>query len=458
MSGDLNLFFLAMMDRLSLLSSNTLELPSNADTFNVIYNKFTDITQEEILAKLRHQKIVLMLVMIFYPVWWLLFHYLVPQAVDPIFLRVGIMALIFIGIAYIFNSKLNRQIGEYFIYSILCLITIHAFVYVIINPALVEARIQLDLTIYATALLLVSRWQLLIYLALVIVINVSALTFMKMSVPNAQIVIFFAQTTFFSMLWFARPIRIWSYLALQSRSQKIQEMYEQQNLMINKLSHDLRTPLVPMVALLPKIEERTTDDKNRYMLAIVGQNVQYMKNLVEKAMAYSFLTSGEWKLNYEIIDLNRLISEVVASFESIQGHRLRFQQVIRPQSEVHADRNKVIEVLYNLLSNAARHTPEGGIICIEVGPEPENDLVIISVTDSGKGMTQEQIGHAFELFYKADKARGDHSSVGLGLPICKEIVAKHGHQIWIESKGLNQGTTVRFALKIAHHSKQEADQ
>jgi signal transduction histidine kinase len=114
---------------------------------------------------------------------------------------------------------------------------------------------------------------------------------------------------------------------------------------------------------------------------------------------------------------------------------------------VYADKLRLEEVFNNLLSNAVKYMGKSaGTIVVEA--QQQHDLVRISVKDTGIGMTQEQIGHVFEEFYKGDTSRHDLQSSGLGLPICKRIVEKHGGTIWVENPGMGKGSTLYFTLPL----------
>ena len=111
-----------------------------------------------------------------------------------------------------------------------------------------------------------------------------------------------------------------------------------------------------------------------------------------------------------------------------------------------ADKLRLQEVLNNLLINAIKYTPEN-VGTIVIHAEKEKDEIILSMTDSGIGMTEEEIDHISEEFYKADFARHDLDSHGLGLAICKRIIEMHGGKIWATSQGLGKGSTFYFTLK-----------
>ena len=125
--------------------------------------------------------------------------------------------------------------------------------------------------------------------------------------------------------------------------------------------------------------------------------------------------------------------------------KITFENFADNKCFVKADKLRFVELLNNLIINAARFTPIGGSIIIDA--KDDGNFVTISVNDSGIGMSEDQLGKIFEEFYKADESRHEMDSSGLGLSICKSIVERHGGRIWAESLGKGMGSTFYFTLK-----------
>ena len=109
-----------------------------------------------------------------------------------------------------------------------------------------------------------------------------------------------------------------------------------------------------------------------------------------------------------------------------------------------ADKLRLLELVDNLVSNAVKFMPGGG--CLSFDAEENDGFVKISIEDTGIGISEEQMDHIFDEFYKADPSRHDLNSSGLGLTICKRIVEKHNGEIWAESEGLGKGATLQVVL------------
>jgi signal transduction histidine kinase len=132
------------------------------------------------------------------------------------------------------------------------------------------------------------------------------------------------------------------------------------------------------------------------------------------------------------------------------AHSLRLDLQIAENingTKIKADERRLKQVMFNLLSNSAKFTPDGGEI--RVAAKKEGEMLIISVSDTGIGMTPQEQKRLFEAFYQASGGiKGKTPGTGLGLAITRSIVEKHGGKIWMESEGTNKGSTFTFTLPI----------
>ncbi len=233
---------------------------------------------------------------------------------------------------------------------------------------------------------------------------------------------------------------------VEKRTAEIQQLLQQKDVFVNQLSHDLKTPLTPLVALLPMIEKRTKDPESKRMLNLVMENVGYMRNLTEMILALARLNAPSVKLNLEEVDISGEIQNIITSLSTVfKRHGLSIVNNIVSPVVLNVDRILIKELLHNLVSNAVKYTDGRGTVTFDSFLDGDN-MRVFSVTDTGVGMTSEQIEHVFEEFYKADDSRNDRSSTGLGLTLCRRIVEKHGGSIWAESPGPGNGITMNFTL------------
>ena len=234
---------------------------------------------------------------------------------------------------------------------------------------------------------------------------------------------------------------------VKKRTQEIEDLLKHKDQFINQLGHDLKNPLNPLINLLPLLKEGEHDKEKKELFQVVLRNVDYMKNLVVKTIELAKLNSPTTKFFLEdvrlsdeitaIIETNRLLFDKKAV--SIKN-RVPFSMVAK------VDRLRIMELFTNLFTNAVKYSEDSGTIVVNA--EIEGTVAVVSIADDGIGMTEEQISHVFDEFYKVDPSRHDFESSGLGMPICKRIVEKHGGHIWVESPGLGKGTTIFFTLPL----------
>ncbi|HDO19447.1 MAG TPA: PAS domain S-box protein [Thermoplasmatales archaeon] len=232
---------------------------------------------------------------------------------------------------------------------------------------------------------------------------------------------------------------------VKERTREVEFLLKQKNEFISQLGHDLRTPLTPIISLLPLVREKEKDPKLRELLDIVTRNANYMKNLVSDTLELARLNSPKVDFKFESVYLKNLIDESIRDNEYILKKRnIVWENLINDDILVKADQLRIREVLTNLISNSAKFTPPGGKLTFSA--EPAEGYVLVKVSDTGIGLDGEQKNKIFTEFYKTDKSRQSVESSGLGLTICKRIVEKHGGKIWAESDGLGKGTTICFTL------------
>jgi len=234
---------------------------------------------------------------------------------------------------------------------------------------------------------------------------------------------------------------------IEERTSEIEKLVKQKDEFINQLSHDLKTPLTPIMILLPIVNERLKDAKSRDLMEIINRNVNFIKDLVDKTVDLARLNST--KIEIVVEDAN-LLSEVNNIIENSQvlldENNINIENKIDEKIFVKADRLRLGELFNNLITNSIKYTPDsGGEITIDAADD--GDFVTISVKDTGIGIKQERLSHVFDEFYKTDSSRHNLDSSGLGLAICKRIVEKHGGKIWVESPGTGMGTVFYFTLK-----------
>jgi CheY-like chemotaxis protein len=225
------------------------------------------------------------------------------------------------------------------------------------------------------------------------------------------------------------------------------------------LSHELRTPLNAILGYSRMLRSGVIDrERQARALEIVERNATALSRMVADVLDVSRIVAGKVRLDVQPIDLTMAIDEAIATIRpaaDVKGVRL--QTVLDPApGPVLGDADRLQQVIWNLLSNAVRFTPRGGLVQVrlhQVGPDLE-----IVVSDTGAGITPEFLPHVFERFRQADsRLSREYGGLGLGLAISRELVELHGGTIRAESAGAGKGATFYVRLLQSPSSDTQFD-
>lgn len=218
---------------------------------------------------------------------------------------------------------------------------------------------------------------------------------------------------------------------------------------IANVSHELRTPLTSISGYAETLVEDNegVSPQAKDFLGIILKNAARMNRLTEDLLALARIESGEYKLRRQAVAASRLVEDSVDLFAgSLLATDIRLEAGERVDDRVFADTDAVLQVLANLLENAAKYGGVGKRIVI--GSRSVPGAVEFSVQDFGAGIPSEHLDRIFERFYRVDKGRTkDVSGTGLGLSIAKHIILAHGGCIRVESE-LNYGSTFFFTIPL----------
>lgn len=228
---------------------------------------------------------------------------------------------------------------------------------------------------------------------------------------------------------------------------------------VSIVSHELRTPLTSILGYTELLltREFTTEERQQFTKTVYDEAGR-LSQLVEDLLGASRLEAGNVKLNRWVIQLSNVVTELTTQLNTqLVRHRMviRFDGDIPP---VYADRDKVKQIIFNLLTNAIKYSPNGGEVELRIGEARKNDLpadhpagrfVLISVKDQGIGIAREDLPRIWERFYRVDNTNTRRiGGTGLGLNITRGLVELHGGKIWAESD-LGRGSIFTFTLPVA---------
>ena len=208
-------------------------------------------------------------------------------------------------------------------------------------------------------------------------------------------------------------------------------------------SHDLRTPIASLQAMLEAIEDGIASP-DRY-LAAMHEQVRILARLVDDLFELARIDAGALTLELRNAELAGLIESCVRGLEAeAQARQVRMEARVQNGAWAYCEPEKVERVLYNLLTNALHHTPSDGSVAVLLQPRP--DEIEVSVEDTGNGLTPEAASRMFDRFWREDRARtSGEAGAGLGLAIARGLVEAHGGRIWAEPRA-EGGTRVSFTL------------
>jgi len=233
------------------------------------------------------------------------------------------------------------------------------------------------------------------------------------------------------------------------RTAEVEKLLKQKEEFISQLGYDIKTPLTPLLALLPVIERKESDPNLKELAEICLRNTNFIKNLVVATLKLAKLNSEGAVFDLKEVNLLDLVNSIIKDEKTIFTDKaISIEKEIDERVVLEADELQLHEVLNNLISNAVKFMDNGGTVRFFTEAGEEHGFVQIGVKDTGIGMTDEQMPHLFEEFYKADSSRHEFASSGLGLTISKRIVEKHGGKIWAESEGEGEGTTFYFTMPM----------
>jgi two-component system phosphate regulon sensor histidine kinase PhoR len=220
---------------------------------------------------------------------------------------------------------------------------------------------------------------------------------------------------------------------------------------VANVSHELRTPLTCIKGYLETLLDGALDDRAhaRRFLEVAGTHAERLDRLIDDLLELSNIESGRVTLVPMRLDLGDVVAGVEAMFERQTAQsRLTLERAVTPGLVVRADRDRLVQILVNLVDNAVKFTPEGGQVRIEAAPVAAG-RVEVRVRDTGIGIPSTDLPRITERFYRVDKTRSrEIGGTGLGLAIVKHLVQAHGGELRIES-ALGHGTTVSFTLPAA---------
>jgi len=228
--------------------------------------------------------------------------------------------------------------------------------------------------------------------------------------------------------------------------------------LISTLAHEMRTPLTSIkgyaTALLME-EAAFSPETQREFLKFIDEECDTLQDLIHDLLESTIIDAGLMRLEFQPVLVARLTKDVIHDMAlSDEKHRFLID-FPKDFPIVEADPDRITQVLRNLLDNAVKYSPQGGLIIVR--GEVAGNEITVSVADQGIGIAPDDLNQLFDKFFRANSRAGRRVvGSGLGLPIVRAIVESHGGRVWAESH-VDQGTTLYFTLPI-RNSEQDSVQ
>ena len=232
--------------------------------------------------------------------------------------------------------------------------------------------------------------------------------------------------------------------AFNEMAASLERLFDARRELVAWASHDLRTPLANMQAMLEAVEDGLA--KPAEYVPALREQVEALSALTDDLFELARIDSGALTLELRDAELAGLVHSCLRGVEAeARSRQVTLEARVGDGVTAHCAPDKVERVLHNLLANALRHTPSDGSVAVLV--EPEADEVRVSVEDTGDGLSPESVRRMFERFWRGDPARSARGA-GLGLAIARGLVEAHGGRIWAENRP-GGGARVSFTLPAA---------
>ena len=235
----------------------------------------------------------------------------------------------------------------------------------------------------------------------------------------------------------------------QNEIEELKKMETYRREFLADVSHELKTPIFAAQGFIHTLIDGAKEDPKTLdrFLNRAAKSIDGLDALVRDLVTLSQVEKGDLKMHFESIDLKHITEEIYEQLENkaaSRGVNLKIKPKNLEKATVRADKQRITQVLTNLIDNAIKYGKDKGQIVVEI--EEEKKSFLVSVEDDGPGIPPEDLPRIFERFYRVDKSRSrDTGGTGLGLAIVKHILNAHHSKITVTSK-VDKGTTFKFKL------------
>lgn len=241
-----------------------------------------------------------------------------------------------------------------------------------------------------------------------------------------------------------------------------QRIEEERRQFVSNVSHELRTPLTSVKSYVDALQEGAIEEPEvaKSFLAVAQDETTRMIHMINDLLELSRMDSGTMKLETEYVNVGELFNYILNRFDMIianddkpEKYYTIKREITNSQIWVELDTSKFTQVVDNIMNNAIKYSPDGGVITARMIDRKTE--VVLSITDQGLGIPKKDLGHIFDRFFRVDKARSRaQGGTGLGLAISKEIIERFGGKIWVDS---SEGKGSTFSISLPYEAYDPAE-
>ena len=221
------------------------------------------------------------------------------------------------------------------------------------------------------------------------------------------------------------------------------------NQFVSNASHELKTPLATMKILLENIiyQPEMDAEMRTEFLTDINKEIDRLNSIISDLLTLVSMDSKAMRLNRTTFSLAQVITDTAHRLQPVaESHHQELKLALNDRCEMYADCAKLTQVVYNLMENAIKYTPDGGTITVSLAKVGRD--AVLDISDTGVGIPAEDLPHVFDRFYRVDKARSrETGGTGLGLSIVKQIVRLHAGTVTVASE-YGKGTTFTVQLPV----------
>lgn len=237
--------------------------------------------------------------------------------------------------------------------------------------------------------------------------------------------------------------RIEAELKQQLYTEKLQELNKYKDEFMAMASHELKTPVTVVKANLQIVQQLLKDNRNLDFINKTLKQVDKLSDFITNLLDISKIQVGKLQLNHSRFDLNILLKEISDNIQQTTSTHTIILTEAGKQLFAYADKDRLDQVIINLLTNAIKYSPDAKDIFVDA--RKNNGQIIVSIKDNGIGIPQEDIENIFSRFYRVGGLAATFAGSGIGLYISAEIIKQHGGKIWAESK-IGEGSVFYFSI------------